>query len=292
MSLRKYFLFTIFVTVIAIATSGCTVWTLSSNSNSSRGSSTFIQDTGDFDTESIHAVVIQADLSICDFSIESHNDDNITYRQTYSDSRIMVAVQSEVKEDTLYLTLSNSDSNFMSFTKSCTFDLFIPEDIEVSVNSQTDVGNQSLNFKEIPVTALDIRSDVGDIELFANDTEALESISILSNVGNVDARFEGDLEALDTLNAETDVGDLFLKVISEDDTNAQMTLISDVGNITFESQGLSGNLDVDFDKFTGNFTFDGQELEEGGRYAFGAQGGDASVSIGTDVGDIEFTFLP
>ncbi|MBR6581471.1 MAG: DUF4097 family beta strand repeat protein [Ruminococcus sp.] len=136
-----------------------------------------------------------------------------------------VRLESKIKGDTLYITMSERDFDTRFVNVTTDLDITLPSEFS-DYTIKTDVGDINLeNLKG----SFDITADVGNVSL----ESLVGDFSISANVGNIECE---NISVKDDSKITADVGDIDVSV--ESVAECELEITADVGDIDVDTLGL------------------------------------------------------
>ncbi len=240
----KRVLLTITIIAVAFSVSACTFW----NKNDGEGfafldnemdeSVSFNEDLSNYET-----LELNIDLSVSDVTIEATNGDTLKYSQKANKVELLADLTKEENGDKITLTFENEENpKLISGSQTSKTVILVPEGIEVVIHSNGDVGDLMIDLDSITVTEIDASTNVGDIDLTANqDQSKLSYIKTTSDVGDIRTTLNGDMNAIEQIIANTATGEIDINLNGSFESAMGVEAKSDVGDITL-------NFDGDYDE--------------------------------------------
>lgn len=254
----------------------------------------YVKDLSDYDK-----IELNIDLTVSDVNIAVSNDRSLKYDQAANREELLASVDYKEKGDTLIITFKNDKKiNIIAGSQTSKTEILIPEGVKVLYDTNLDVGDVTINAKNIDFTEITSNSNVGDISLLATKAQdqlsyisissdvgdlavnidegakILDTVKLKSNTGKISTRFDGNYEAPIALTANIDVGDIKLDSPGNFEKQVEIDVKSSVGDVTIsvpkEHQielkptltEFTSSLDIKeipFDKSKGEYTVKGDK---------------------------------
>jgi uncharacterized protein YxeA len=236
----KRILLTITIIAVAFSVSACTFW----NKNDSEGFSfldnemdesvSFNENLSNYET-----LELNIDLTVSDVKIEATNGDTLKYSQKANKVELLAGLSKEDNGDKIILTFKNEENpKLISGSQTSKTVILVPEGIEVIIHSDGDVGDLVIDLDSLTVLEIDASTNVGDIELSANqDQSKLSYIKTTSDVGDIHTVLNGDMNALEKIVAKTATGQIDINLNGSFESEIDVDAKSDVGDITLDFDG-------------------------------------------------------
>ncbi len=227
----KRILLTITIIAVAFSVSACTFW----NKNDGEGFS-FLDNEMDEsvsfneDLSNYKTLELNVDLSVSGVTIEATNGDTLKYSQKANKIELLASLTKEDNGDKITLTFKNEENpKLISGSQTSKTVILVPEDIEVVIHSNGDVGDLMIDLDSLTVLEIDASTNVGDIDLTANqDQTKLSYIKATSDVGDIRTTLNGDMNALEQIVTNTATGEIDINLNGSFETAMEVEAKSDV----------------------------------------------------------------
>lgn len=202
-------------------------------------------------------IELNMDLTVSDVKIDVSNDHQLKYDQAANRQELLATVEYKEKGDTLIITFVNDKKvNIIAGSQTSKTQVMIPEGVEVKLDTNLDVGDMTINAKDITFTEITSNSDVGDINLFATKSQdQLSYISISSDVGDLNVNVDKGAKTLETIKLETNTGRIKTSLDGNYEEAITLTAHIDVGDVKLESKGnFEKQVEIDVKSSVGDVT--------------------------------------
>ncbi len=194
-------------------------------------------------------IELEMDITVSDVEIISTNGTDIVFDQEANLKELLATAEYEAHGDTLKVIYSNKDSyKLKAQSQNSKIIIKVPEEIKLKIDSNLNVGDYKIDANKLELTEVNLETNVGDTALSSNvDQSSLSYIKMSSDVGDLFLEIE-NAEALDTVKLDTNTGEIKSSFEGNYDQRLELVADTDVGDMQLSFKGAFKevvNLDLD-----------------------------------------------
>lgn len=227
------------ILIFATLLTSCTFWTNDSGENSLFDNTLNEKVAYSEDLDGIDRIELTVDLTVSKVEIIPSGGTTLLYDQSANRDELLAELDKDKKGDVLALTFANSKKpKLTAGTQNSEAVIRVPENVEVVLVVNLDVGDLSVDMDGIAFMEIDASSNVGKIHLNAtDDQEKLSYVKATTDVGDVKITLDGDSEALETVFAESNTGEVVMTFDGKISSALDVEAKTNVGSVNASFTG-------------------------------------------------------